>query len=240
MTDAGRPGNWAELTGWIAAATAAHGGPLTPDLLCALVQRRLAADGVVLVVMINNGTVTTHSAGVTGSRLAEAELTVGQGPLTSAWSTSRPVLVPDLTAEVVATEWPLLALGPGLVGVAAVFAFPMVIGAVRLGALGVYRRFPGELAPAARADAVLFTRIAMDLLISETAVLTSPRIHQATGMVAVQLGTDVSTAFASLRARAFADGRALGDLADDVVARTVRFTELEMDPGQPETGGESS
>ncbi|GAA3020263.1 GAF and ANTAR domain-containing protein [Actinokineospora globicatena] len=241
MTDAGRAGHLAELTEWIAAATAAHGGALTPDRLCDLVQRRLAVDGAVLVVAVDNGAFGTHSTGETGLRLAEWELTVGEGPLTTAWATSGPVLVPDLAGALAAGTWPLYAGAPGLAGIASVFAFPMTIGAIRLGALGVYRHTAGELSSLARADAVFFARVAMDLLISEPAVLTSPQIHQATGMVAVQLGTDVSSAFASLRARSFAEGRPLVDLADDVVARKVRFADpgRDLSPEDPDTGGES-
>ena len=47
-------------------------------------------------------------------------------------------------------------------------------------------------------------------------------------MVSVQLDVDLATALLRIRARAFADGRLLTEVAADVVARTVRF--------QPEDG----
>jgi hypothetical protein len=50
-----------------------------------------------------------------------------------------------------------------------------------------------------------------------------PEIHQATGMVSIQLGTDLPTALLRLRARAFAENRRLSHLAADVVSRVVRF-----------------
>jgi hypothetical protein len=49
-------------------------------------------------------------------------------------------------------------------------------------------------------------------------------VHQATGMVLVQTGMTIDQAFLMLRARAFADGRPLAELAADVVARRVRFS----------------
>jgi AmiR/NasT family two-component response regulator len=49
-------------------------------------------------------------------------------------------------------------------------------------------------------------------------------------MVAAQLDTDLDDAFARLRAKAFADGRRLADVAADVVARKLRF-EPEPDLG---------
>jgi hypothetical protein len=48
-------------------------------------------------------------------------------------------------------------------------------------------------------------------------------VHQAAGMVAVQLGISVADALVRLRAHAYAHERPLRDLADDVVARRVRF-----------------
>ncbi|MBV8992163.1 MAG: ANTAR domain-containing protein, partial [Pseudonocardiales bacterium] len=52
---------------------------------------------------------------------------------------------------------------------------------------------------------------------------TPAEVHQATGMISVQLGISVGEAFARLRARAFADDRLLSELATDVVARRIRF-----------------
>ena len=46
-------------------------------------------------------------------------------------------------------------------------------------------------------------------------------VHQATGMVSVQLGVSVDEAFVRLRARAFADGRSLKAVAGDVISRRL-------------------
>jgi AmiR/NasT family two-component response regulator len=51
----------------------------------------------------------------------------------------------------------------------------------------------------------------------------SYRIHQATGMVAAQVGCDIDEALARLRIRATATGRTLEDMALDVLDREVRF-----------------
>ena len=50
-------------------------------------------------------------------------------------------------------------------------------------------------------------------------------IHQATGMIAAQLDDTVTNAEARLRAAAFAIGRLMYDVAQDVVERRVRFDE---------------
>jgi hypothetical protein len=51
-----------------------------------------------------------------------------------------------------------------------------------------------------------------------------PEVHQATGMISVQLSVTIGEAFARLRARAFADDRPLSELATDVITRRIRFT----------------
>jgi AmiR/NasT family two-component response regulator len=49
-------------------------------------------------------------------------------------------------------------------------------------------------------------------------------VHQATGMVMAQAGVPIDQAFLMLRARAFAEGRPIADIATDVVTRRVRFS----------------
>ena len=50
-------------------------------------------------------------------------------------------------------------------------------------------------------------------------------VHQAAGMVSVQLGVSVAQALVRLRAYAFAQERLLADVAADVVARRLHFAE---------------
>jgi AmiR/NasT family two-component response regulator len=52
-----------------------------------------------------------------------------------------------------------------------------------------------------------------------------PEIHQATGMVLAQLGIGPEEALARMRAYAFAEQRLLIDVAKDLVARRLQFTE---------------
>jgi hypothetical protein len=63
-------------------------------------------------------------------------------------------------------------------------------------------------------------------------------VHQAAGMISVQLGVDVAEALLRLRAHAFATGRSMADLAAEVVERRVRFDHSEAGttpgPGSPD------
>jgi hypothetical protein len=55
------------------------------------------------------------------------------------------------------------------------------------------------------------------------AALTRAEVHQATGMVMAQARLDAPAALAALRAAAFSQERAVGEVADDVVARRLRL-----------------
>jgi AmiR/NasT family two-component response regulator len=48
-------------------------------------------------------------------------------------------------------------------------------------------------------------------------------VHQATGMILVQLNTSATIAYSRLQAYAFAEGRTVQSVAHDVVARVLTF-----------------
>jgi ANTAR domain len=49
-------------------------------------------------------------------------------------------------------------------------------------------------------------------------------VHNAAGIVSVQLGVSVTEALIRLRAYAFTNGRLVRDVAEDVVARRIRLS----------------
>jgi hypothetical protein len=135
------------------------------------------------------------------------------------------------------SRWPMFTPAALDAGVQAVFAFPLQIGAARFGALDLYRETPGPLSPDDVDDAhsiaalvtslVLITQAgappgslpeAVDQLMDHQSV-----VHQAAGMVSVQLEVGIEDANVALRARAYAADRPLVEVAADVVARRLRF-----------------
>lgn len=64
-------------------------------------------------------------------------------------------------------------------------------------------------------------------------------VHQASGMVSAQLDVSVGEALARMRAYAFADDRPLARVAEDVVARRLRFPRAPA-PGSPGHDGHPS
>jgi hypothetical protein len=62
-------------------------------------------------------------------------------------------------------------------------------------------------------------------------------VHQATGMVSVQLGSDLTVAFLRLRAHAYLTGRRLSQVAGDVVGCRLRFQPDTDNAGAAGSGG---
>jgi hypothetical protein len=125
-----------------------------------------------------------------------------------------------------------------------VFGFPVTVGDVRVGALNLYRDRPGPLTDDQQADAMVVARIAARAIVemqanAEPGVLGAELeigtnfqfvVHQAAGMVAVQLGVGVAEATLRLRAHAFSTDRLVADVARDVVARRLRFAPSDGEP----------
>ncbi len=168
-----------------------------------------------------------------------SQYATGEGPCVDAGRSRTPVLVPDLDepGDLAVGRWPAFMDGAAVAGVRAVFAFPLLVGSVGLGALDLYRTTPGDLdrdqiaaalmAADAAALALLDLDIGRDHTFSDDLPARSTyylQVHQATGMVQAQLGVTTEAAFATLRARAFAEGRSLVAVATDVVERRIRFS----------------
>ena len=145
-------------------------------------------------------------------------------------------------------RWPVFALAARQAGAAAIFAFPLRIGAIRAGVLGLYRERPGPLTAFQLGDALIFADTATLLLLdaqdqagSDLAAPAGPggqpadlalrraEIDQATGMLTEQLGAGIGDAFVRLRAYAYARDLRLTDVARDIVARRLR---LHPDPSR--------
>jgi hypothetical protein len=117
------------------------------------------------------------------------------------------------------------------------------VGAIHLGVLSLYRARPGGLDRRQEADALELANLACTVLLYgadrgqdpdrgrlpldpywlEQAGAEHAEVHQATGMLTVQLGVSAPVALARLRAYAYARGRALRDVAADIVAHRLRF-----------------
>lgn len=228
-----QPDRWDEL---LHEATAA--GPQEPQRIAELCVDMLGVSGagISLVSDTGNRGVICATDDV-AMRIEELQVTLGEGPCIDAVRSGGPVLVPDLDdrRDLASERWPAFLSAVARAGVRAVFAFPLRIGVIHLGALDLYRNAPGGLGDdqlgaallAAEAAGVsllsLQTEEEIGLALDATSGSFQPQVHQATGMVMVQAGVTIEQAFLLLRARAFASGRSLSEVSADVVGRRLRF-----------------
>lgn len=169
------------------------------------------------------------------ARLEDLQLTVGEGPGLVAAASDGPVLVAELAAAQV--RWPAFTAGALAEGVAAVFAFPLVLGAIRLGSLDCYRTTPGPLSPDQVSDALVLAEAAFAAVLGAVAGHepndlgwisdVHAEVHQACGMVMYQLAIPIEEALLRIRAYAYAH-----DLPIGVVARQIVNRRLSLRTGQ--------
>jgi hypothetical protein len=186
------------------------------------------------VVQVGTGSgdaVVLASSDGASRRLGEVPFEVGEGPCLEALSFARPVLVSDLLGEGQA-RWPGYVSVVRDHGVRAVFALPLHVGVVRLGVLEMYGARARALSSAELSLALAFTRAATDSLVDapsgSSVTLLDDRcvramdrrieIHQAQGMVTVDLGVDLAEALALMRAHAFGLDLPLLEVARGILA----------------------
>lgn len=200
-------------------------------------------------IMLMSGDVPSGAVCTTDnvSRLIEElQFTLGEGPCVDAFHHDRPVLEPDL-AQPAAPRWLAFAVPAIAAGARAVFGFPLQVGAVRLGALNLYRDEAGPMSDEQHADALVMADVSAAAVLMMQANASPGKValelesgsdfryvvHQASGMVAVQLDVSIAQAMIRLRGYSFANDRPLTEVAQDVVARRLRFNARtgEKDPG---------
>jgi ANTAR domain len=202
----------------------------------------LGVDGICAGVGTGpEGVVLAWGREKTSVALEEAEFTLGQGPSTEAIDAGAPVLVPDLSQA--AARWPAFTPAAMDLGVQAVFALPLRIGAISVGVLLAHRDTPGPLQAGQLADALALADAVTVLLLHRapaepgrtvaewsqprpgwaSPATHRPEVHQATGMISVQLGVSLAEALVRLRAHAYANDQPLSEVAANVVARRLRL-----------------
>lgn len=205
--------------------------------ICALTVSRLAVTGAGVTLIHRADGADQQQRLVTSdavaARLEELQLTVGEGPGLAAVGSDAPVLVPDLAAA--HARWPAFTAGAQAMGAAAVFAFPLVLGAIRLGSLDCYRTTTGPLSPDRISDALVLAELAFEAVLAAVAGHDPDDlgwigdihavVHQACGMVMYQLNISIEAALLRIRAHAFSHDLPLAAVARRIVARKLLLDE---------------
>ena len=222
--------------GRILAALSGGEDAWTSARLCGACPGLAGVTGAGMMLMSDDVQRGTLSASDDVSRLMEElQYTLGEGPCVDAFRQDRVVAEPDLDGP--AVRWP--AFGPAALraGARAVFGFPLQVGGVRLGALNLYRDRPGPLSGEQHGDMLVLAGVAARWVLQAQAGAAPGAlageleagadlhfsVHNAAGIVSVQEDISVADALVRLRAFAFTSDRRLADVAQDVIARTLRL-----------------
>lgn len=222
-------------------------GPELASRICGAYLAAATVDGVAMSLL--TGTVhreTLSATDAVAARIEDLQFTLGEGVCMDAAATGAPVLVTDIQDRVHTARWPMFAAAVAeQTAVRALFALPLQLGTINVGVLDLYRDTPGTLRMTELRDMVAATDAATLLMLDarvrpdgerppvargtngrgETLWIDRAEVHQATGMILVQLDVTAEDAFVRLRAYAFAQRRLLGDVARDVVTRRLVFSE---------------
>lgn len=208
--------------------------------LCELCVQVLPVDGAALAVMTGSGSrEIVYATNSVGQELDELQFTLGEGPCIDAFRERRPVLEAAMMHEAAQERWPGFAREAVELGAQATFAFPLQAAGVAFGVLELYRGSEGGLTDAELHTALLIVTAADHLVLDELSRSTRtsggvlgtarsgshPEVHQATGMVAVQLGVPMQDALSRLRAAAFSGDQTIDEVSRDVISRARRFSE---------------
>ncbi|MGP3999578.1 GAF and ANTAR domain-containing protein [Streptomyces sp. 8N706] len=231
------------------------GGAGDPAQACA---RALRAEGVSLSLLVGADRTAEplwwHPE--LSARFEELQFTLGEGPGPDAVRTGSPVVEPDLD-RVRPERWPALLPAAREMGVHGVCCFPLGIGAIRVGVLTVLCNGDRRMSEQQYADTTALAAVltgaflngdrrgsrrgegnvsGLGVYLERPSGLHRAVVHQATGMISVQLGVAMEEALLRLRAYAYGSERPLGEVAADVVARRLRFDDDVSGPYSPDSG----
>lgn len=213
--------------------------------LCSACVEVLDVSGAGITVM---GSGQSGPLCVSSQRMAELEdlqFTMGVGPCQDAFRSGRPVHAPQLDASIVA-RWPAFVDLARDSGVGAVFAYPLAANGANIGVMTLYQDREGELSAGQHDDSIAMASVITETVLSlqdaapegvlaeglEEAVAYRSEIHQASGMVSIQLKVPVDQALLRIRGHAFATGQPVGLVAADIVGRRLRLADDRQESGE--------
>ncbi|MFD9501234.1 ANTAR domain-containing protein [Streptomyces sp. NPDC060035] len=198
---------------------------------------------VVSLVVQGRDTEQLWASGGTSASFDDLQFTLGEGPGPDTLRTRASVLEQDVTT-VSGDRWPALLPAMRYLPIRAVFCLPLAMGGITVGILTVLRSVPGPMTGQQMDDALaLAGALTLQFLGGEGMQLDSwtdaepggelhrAVVHQASGMLSVQLGLSLGQSLLRLRAYAYGHNRSIVEAAQDIVSRRLR-----LNPDRPESG----
>ena len=206
------------------------------ESLCEHCRGLLSVSGVAISLMTESDTTSLCVSTPDVALLEELQFNTGEGPSRDAFTSGEPVLEHSL-AFGPTSRWLSLAGLARDIGLEGVFAFPLQIGAARIGALTLYQRDGSAWSTDQLADALIAADVLAHLILTLQAKVPDGllagvlgdiwsyrvEVHQAAGMLSVQAKMGVAEALVRLRSLAFDSGRPIMELALAVIDRRLRL-----------------
>jgi len=186
------------------------------------------------------GSETISATSPLAARIDEMQFDLGEGPCWDAMRSFSPVIEPDLGDRW--DRWPAFIDAIRSGGVTSIFAFPLHVGPLQIGAVDLFTQRRLELSAddtdrAARLAEKVSREVLRTALISATSADGLERpfsrrlVHQATGMVVSQLEVSAEDAELIIKGHAFAQGKSMMEIAQQVIDRNLNFRHLPVDGG---------
>lgn len=205
--------------------------------ICHVGVEILGARAVSLALVVSNSYSSISSSDDLAVVLDEQQFALGDGPTFDAQRSTMPVLVEDVEKYRDRRESPAFASIAAQHGIHAVFAFPLRIGNAYLGVMTAYRGKPGALTAEQYADGLLLSSMATAELVRlqagaepnglfeifEVGLHDQSALQVAAGMVAESLNCSIVEALVRIRAKAFAEGKPLNSIANQIVAKETKI-----------------
>lgn len=228
--------------GFSAAISGAGRGAGVADRLCGACVEMLVVDGAAVSIIHEGSISRSFGASSDLSReLDELQFTFGEGPCLDAVRGGGPVMVTDL-ADGHRDQWPAFSIAALDRGVRAVFALPVTVANMHIGALDLYRNTPGGLDSSQLAGGLVAAEFAalplLDMMGSdldaavadatspawtELTALTRVEVYQAAGILIAQLGVRPAEALVRLRAYAYAHDMTASEVAFEIIEHRLRL-----------------
>ena len=185
------------------------------------------------------GSETVSATDDVAAHIDELQFDLGEGPCWDAVRTADPVVMPDFSGQG-PQRWPRFAEAALAQSVTSIFAFPLSVGTLRLGAVDLYSvaspvtLTSDQCRQAIALSNVIGRRLLTHALRDVTNTVDVPEgpfsrraLHQATGMVLAQLDVAADDALLVIQAHAFARGVNMMEVADDIVRKHLSFVRVD-------------
>lgn len=225
--------------GAVAALTSSVGHE---SAMCSPFLTVLPVDGIAISTLGDFlGSETVAASDSLAVRLDELQFDFGEGPCWDAMTTSEPVIEPNVR-RTPTRVWPAFSEAIQDENLGAIFAFPLRMGHLRLGAIDLYTSQPSELSELHVRQAVALATVVSRLVLLRAFRLASDfdqvdasdrlsrrAVHQATGMVLIQLQIPAADARLIIQGHAFSAGRSMLEVAEDIINGKLNFAD-EIEP----------